>query len=168
LSAWWVKLGIEVEFITPGRPQENGAHEQFHRVYKAEVARHPERTLAAQQRRSQKWLWHYNHQRPHEALGMRTPSELFHNNPRRWPGRVAAWSYPSGWQKRWVRGNGEINWQGIRRYVGEAFVREYVGLKPLRPGKWNVYFGPLLIGQLYKNERGSIRMATYRRARSGL
>lgn len=166
LSAWWVKLGIQVEFITPGCPHENGAHEQFHRVYKAEVARHPEPTLAGQQRRSQRWLWQYNHQRPHEALGMRTPAELFQNNPRRWAGRVPAWTYPSGWQRRWVRGNGEINWQGVRRYVGEAFVMEYVGLKPLRPGKWNVYFGPLLIGQLYESERGSIRIATYRRARA--
>ena len=33
LSAWWVKLGIEVEFITPGRPEENGSHEQFHRIW---------------------------------------------------------------------------------------------------------------------------------------
>jgi transposase InsO family protein len=39
LSAWWVKLGIKVEFIAPGRPDQNGAHEQFHRVYKKEVAR---------------------------------------------------------------------------------------------------------------------------------
>ena len=72
LSAWWVKLGIAVEFITPGRPCENGAHEQFHRVYKAEVAARPARTVGAQQRRSRQWLRHYNHQRPHEALGMKS------------------------------------------------------------------------------------------------
>src|SRR5437868_636005 len=165
LSAWWVKLGIEVEFITPGRPCENGAHEQFHRVYKAEVAKDPARSLAAQQRRSSRWLEHYNHDRPHEALGMQTPSELFENNRRQFPESVPLWKYPSSWQKRWVRGNGEINWQGIRRYIGEAFVRDYVGLKPLGPGKWNVYFGRLLIGQLHESEHGSIRMATYRRPR---
>src|SRR5579871_1282500 len=67
LSAWWVKLGIEVEFITPGRPSENGAHEQFHRVYKAEVAERPARTVRGQQRRSDRWLAHYNEGRPHEA-----------------------------------------------------------------------------------------------------
>jgi hypothetical protein len=164
LSAWWVKLGIDIEFITPGRPCENGAHEQFHRVYKAEVAKNPARSLAAQQRRSSRWLAHYNHDRPHEALGMRTPSELFKDNPRRWSPKVPAWQYPARWQKRWVRGNGEINWLGVRRYVGEAFVRDYVGLKPLRAGVWNVYFGHLLIGQLHESEQGSIRMATYRRA----
>jgi transposase InsO family protein len=88
LSAWWIKLGIEVEFMTPGRPGENGAHEQFHRVYKAEVARHPARTLAAQQRRSTAWLRGYNHGRPHEALGMRTPSERYRTNRRRMPART--------------------------------------------------------------------------------
>jgi putative transposase len=165
LSAWWVKLGIEVQFITPGRPCENGAHEQFHRVYKAEVAKNPARSLAAQQRRSSQWLRHYNHERPHEALGMRTPSELFRKNHRRFPRTVLAWKYPSTWQKHWVRGNGEITWKGVRRFVGEAFVRDYVGLKRLKSGKWNVYFGPLLVGQLYESEHGSIRMATYRRPR---
>jgi len=68
LSAWWVKLGIEVEFITPGRPSENGAHEQFHRVYKAEVAQNPAWRRGEQQRRSNRWLRHYNQERPHEAL----------------------------------------------------------------------------------------------------
>jgi putative transposase len=81
LSAWWIKLGIKVEFITPGRPCENGAHEQFHRVYKAEVAARPERTVQAQQRRSERWRRHYNQQRPHEALGMKRPVELFARNP---------------------------------------------------------------------------------------
>jgi transposase InsO family protein len=66
LSAWWVKLGIVVEFIRPGRPCENGAHEQFHRVYKKEVAVDPLPSVPAQQRRSARWLRDYNWQRPHE------------------------------------------------------------------------------------------------------
>ena len=48
LSAWWVKLGIRVEFITPGRPCHNGAHEQFHRVYPAAVVPHAQRPLNTQ------------------------------------------------------------------------------------------------------------------------
>ena len=165
LSAWWVKLGIGVEFITPGRPCENGAHEQFHRVYKAEVAARPARTVQAQQQRSTLWLRAYNHQRPHEALGMRRPVELFENNPRRLPKRIKAWRYSAGWQRRWVKGNGEISWQGVRRFVGEAFVREYVGLQPKRRGVWQVYFGPMLVGELHEKERGRLRMAKYGPAR---
>ena len=165
LSAWWVKLGIQVEFITPGRPCENGAHEQFHRVYQAEVVSHAHDGLAAQQRRSTQWLWYYNHQRPHEALDMKVPAQLFRKNRRPMPRRLESWKYPAGWQRRWVKGNGEITWRGTRRYVGEAFVKEHVGLRPIRAGKWNVYFGPLLIGQLFDDELGSIRMAQYRRRR---
>ena len=163
LSAWWVKLGIEVEFITPGRPSENGAHEQFHRVYKAEVARRPARTVRGQQRRSDRWLAHYNRERPHEALGMKTPAQLFRSNPRRLTRRLRAWSYPAGWVARWVKGNGEISWRGKRRYIGEAFVGDNVGLKAIRFGVWRVYFGPMLVGELREKESGAIRMARYGR-----
>ena len=163
LSAWWVKQGIEVEFITPGRPGENGAHEQFHRVYKAEVALQPAQTLGAQQRRSDRWLAHYNQERPHEALGMETPARVFKKNRRRWLPKSEPWNYPRGWARCWVKGNGEISWRGRRRYVGEAFVRDYVGLKPSGPGRWRVYFGPLLVGELRAKEVGSIRMAKYAR-----
>jgi putative transposase len=165
LSAWWVKLGIEVQFITPGRPCENGGHEQFHRVYKAEVARHPERTRRAQQRKSTGWLKDYNHRRPHESLGLKTPAEFFAKSPRPMLRRLVAWKYPPGWERLWVKGNGEICVRGVRRFVGEAFVRDYVGLKPIGAGVWEVYFGPMLVGELHENEIGSIRVAKY--ARSG-
>jgi transposase InsO family protein len=165
LSAWWIKLGIEVEFITPGRPGENGAHEQFHQVYQAEVAAQPERTRRAQQVRSTRWLDQYNRFRPHEALGMKRPADLFRRNRRRLPVRLAPWTYPKDWERCWVRGNGEISHCGVRRYVGEAFVRDYVGLKPFARGVWRVYFGPVLIGELRDAESGSLRMARYRRAR---
>jgi putative transposase len=166
LSAWWVKLGIVVDFITPGCPYENGAHEQFHRVYKAEVVAATQVQSGSEQRHTNNWLHHYNYGRPHEAIGMHAPAHLFRRNPRRLPKRIKPWTYPAGWHRRWVRGNGEINWQGTRRYIGEAFVGDYVGLKPSRAKSWRVYFGPVLVGLLRANERGSIRMATYI-ARSG-
>lgn len=68
LSAWWIRLGIRVEFITPGCPGENGSHEQMHRVYKAEVANPAAPTLRAQKRRTTAWVRQYNETRPHEAL----------------------------------------------------------------------------------------------------
>jgi putative transposase len=162
LSAWWVKLGIEVEFTTPGRPCENGAHEQFHRVYKAEVARDPARRRAEQQRRSNRWLRRYNQERPHEALGMDVPAARYRKSRRKLPALIKPWQYPGGWARRWVKGNGEISWQGVRRFVGEAFVRDYVGLKPQRRGVWRVYDGPVLVGELRQNENGHIRPAKYR------
>ena len=162
LSAWWVKLGIAVEHITPGRPSENGAHEQFHRVYKAEVAKIPARRRGEQQRRSNRWLRHYNEERPHEALGMEVPASRYRKSRRRMPQLIKPWTYPKGWVRRWVKGNGEITWRGKRRFVGEAFVRDYVGLKMIRWGVWRVYFGPILVRELHERERGNIRTAKYR------
>lgn len=167
LSAWWLKLGIEVEFITPGRPCENGAHEQFHRVYQAEVAKVPAQRRAQQQRRSNQWLRGYNEERPHEALRMEVPAARYRPSPRPMPVVVKPWAYPAGWIRRWVKGNGEISWQGSRRFVGEAFVRDYVGLMPVRKGVWRVYFGPKLVGELHEKERGNIRTARYRTRRKG-
>ena len=161
LSAWWVKLGIEVDFITPGCPQENGSHEQFHRVYKAEVASQAMAGRNGAQRQTNQWLRHYNQERPHEGIGMRRPVELFGRNTRRLPKAIKPWRYPAQWHRCWVRGNGEINWQGRRRYVGEAFVRDYVGLKRSLGKTWKVYFGPVLIGVLHPEEGGSIRMVKY-------
>lgn len=162
LSAWWIRLGIAVEFLTPGRPCENGAHEQFHRVYKAEVARRPAWNRAAQQRRSTRWRRDYNQERPHEGLAMETPASRYRKNGRRLPRRLLPWDYPAGWERRWVRGNGELNWRGNRRYVGEAFVGAHVGLKPVRRGVWRVHFGPMLVGELHDAERGGLRLARHR------
>jgi len=162
LSAWWIKLGIQVEFITPGRPSENGAHEQFHRVYKAEVAKNPAWRPGEQQRRSNRWLRDYNQERPHESLGMEVPASRYRKSRRRLPKFIEPWTYPKGWVRRWVKGNGEISWKGKHRFVGEAFVRDYVGLKMIRWGVWRVYFGPILVGEMHERERGNIRRAKYR------
>jgi transposase InsO family protein len=165
LSAWWIKLGIQVQFITPARPCENGSHEQFHRVYKAEAACPPAWTPSGQQQRSNRWLRHYNEQRPHEALRMKVPAWFYRKSKRRLPATIKSWKYPAGWVKRWVKGNGEINWRGQRRFVGEAFVNDYIGLKPVGQKRWKVYFGPVVIGELRQSESGAIRAAKYRRAR---
>src|SRR5439155_12712271 len=68
LSAWWLRLGIRVEFIRRAHPQDNGAHEQMHRIYKADLAAPAAATPRAQQWRTTRWVFYYNWQRPHEGL----------------------------------------------------------------------------------------------------
>jgi transposase InsO family protein len=162
LSAWWVRLGIRVEFIEPGHPEQNGAHEQMHRVYKAETLNPAARTLRGQQRRTRQWCREYNFERPHEALGMAVPADHYRKSRRKMPGRLVPWEYPQAWESRLVKGNGVISWKGRSRFVGEAFERQRVGLKRLSQGNWQVYFGPLLAGELTGNEYGGIRAAVYR------
>lgn len=163
LSAWWVRLGIHVEFIEPGHPEQNGAHEQMHRVYKAETLNPPARTLSGQQRRTKQWCREYNWERPHEALGMEVPAQHYRKSRGQMPGRLGPWKYPKGWESRLVKGNGLISWKGRSRFVGEAFERQRVGLKRLAHGNWQVYFGPLLAGELSDEECGGIRAVVYRK-----
>jgi len=161
LSVWWLKLGIRVEFIEPGRPDQNGAHEQAHRVYKDETASPPAPTVQAQRRRSQRWLKIYNHERPHEALGMRVPSDLYRTNRRRLPDKMDAWSYPARWLSRLVKGKGMISLHGRGRYIGEAFEGERVGLKCSEPNVWQVYLGAYLLGELRRDQTIGISARWY-------
>jgi putative transposase len=161
LSAWWTALGIRVEFIAPGHPEQNGGHEQMHRVLKAETTHRASRHLRAQQRRTDRWVRVYNRIRPHEALGQRAPAEVY--GPRPVALRRAVVSYPKSWAVRRVRGNGEIKWQGRERFVGEAFVGYPVGLRPKGRGRWAIYFGSLLIGELWRSDLCGMRPARYAR-----
>lgn len=77
LSAWWIGLGIEVEFTRPGCPQDNGCHERMHRTMKAECCKDPSKNSAAQQLRFRRWMKVFNEERPHESIDMRVPADLW-------------------------------------------------------------------------------------------
>jgi Integrase core domain len=155
LSAWWTALGIRVEFIEPGHPEQNGAHEQMHGVLKSETTQPPSRHPGAQQRRTDRWVKIYNRIRPHAALQQRTPAEVYRPKPTS-PRRIRL-GYPRGWAVRRVRSNGEIRWQGRKRFIGEAFVGYPVGLKHGRQGRARVYFAALMIGELWESDPGAMR-----------
>jgi len=166
LSAWWIKQGIAVAFIRPGHPEDNGGHEQFHRVLKTETARPPARTWRGQQRRTQRWLRQYNEQRPHEALGMKVPAQWYRPRRRVWTERRPPLRYPQAWEARQVKTNGEISWRGTVRFIAESLAGEKVGLQRKRNGRWRVYFGSWLMGELPQHERGGMRPVVYRTKRS--
>jgi putative transposase len=161
LSAWWTALGIQVEFIAPGHPEQNGAHEQMHRVLKAETTQPASRHLRAQQRRTDRWAKVYNTLRPHEALRQRAPAEVYRS--KRCRPRSEALNYPHHWDVRRVRSNGQIRWRGRKRFVGEAFVGYPVGLKPVGKANYAVYFAGQLLGELWESDQGGIRPARYAR-----
>ena len=162
LSAWWVKLDIEVEFGRPGHPEDNAGHEQFHRVMKAETASPPAQTWRGQQRRTEQWVQEYNEARPHEALEMKVPAQSYRPSVRKFPLTEQPLRYPKGWESRQVKSNGEVSWRGRVRFIGEAFARQRVGLKQHKAGIWRVYYVKHLIGELYEKQRGGMRPAIYR------
>jgi len=136
----------------------------MHRVYKAEVASPPAHTPAGQQWRTTHWLNLYNHKRPHEALGMRVPAELYHKSRRRYPTHLRPLKYPRSWPTRQVTQSGYIRWRGRVRVIGRAFGDYRVGFKPLSPDTHEVYFGSHLVGLLVDADPGGMRPAQWAKA----
>jgi transposase InsO family protein len=77
LSLWWIRLGVSIERITPGHPEQNGAHERMHRTLKAETTRPPEANLVRQQARFDCFRHEFNSERPHETLGQKRPVTIY-------------------------------------------------------------------------------------------
>ena len=149
LSIWWMKLGIRAERIEAGHPEQNGRHERMHRTLKQETAMPPERDRRAQQRAFDRFRREYNELRPHEALAMQTPEQLYTPSLREFPARLPEVEYPSGMQVRKVRERGEISWRGHRHvFLTEVLIGERVGLWQLDERYWKVYFLQLPIACL--------------------
>jgi transposase InsO family protein len=147
LSVWWLRLGVNLERIEPGKPQQNGRHERFHRTLKENTTQPPAASLAAQQRRFEKFRDEYNEQRPHEALEQTAPMQHYEPSPREYPGRMPPpRDYPDDWQKRRVYLGGQMKWQGRAVHVTKALEGYYVGLEPVAEGRWAMWFENLELG----------------------
>jgi transposase InsO family protein len=145
LAVWLLKLGIALERITPGRPDQNGRHERMHRTLKQHLE--PiERNLLAQQRALVRFQHHYNEERPHEALGGVPPADRYQPSDRSYPGRVPVPEYDVNMQVRRVRSNGQIKWRGRLIFVSEALIGEPVGLRQLDDYRWQLRFCSLPLG----------------------
>jgi transposase InsO family protein len=163
LSVWWMRLGIAVEFIAPGHPEQNGIHERMHRTLKAEVTRRPSHNLRKQQKRFDEWRRHFNLERPHEALGQQAPALHYQASPRlyRRKGAQSEPAYPSRYALRRVRSNGEIKWRGRKRFLGEAFMGQLVALKQIGTDRHEVYFMDRLLGVLHEADVAGLRPSAY-------
>jgi len=147
LAVWWMKLGIVPERIAPGHPEQNGRHERLHRTLKEETAMPPQANGRAQQRAFDRFRQEYNQERPHEALGQRTPASLYAPSPRAYPERLPEPEYDHDMEVRKVRDRGDISWKGHRHvFVSEALIGEHVGLKPIDERYWRVYLAAFPIG----------------------
>jgi len=154
LSAWWRTLGIRHERIEPGHPQQNGGHERMHRDIEAEIARQPSATLAEEVRRLETWRLEYNLQRPHEALGLKTPATIYRSSRRRL-NTVESYNYPVTFERYRVRNNGCIRLTDQKEvHLSRALAGQEVGLERLSDTGWRVWFCDLLI-KTYTPETGA-------------
>lgn len=161
LSVWWILLGIKLELIAPGHPEQNGSHERMHLTLKQEACRPPSANRRAQQRRFDRWRKEFNEQRPHEALQMKRPDEMYYCSSRAYPKNLIEPSYPHGYQLRRVRSNGQIKWCGRKRFIGEALKGTSVGVKRVDENHSQVYFGSILLGALYDADSRGLQPSVY-------
>ena len=153
LSVWWLRLGIQLERIAPGHPEQNGSHEQFHRVLKAETARPPAPNCAAQQQRFRRFVQEYNDERPHEALRDQPPASCYTASRRALPTRVPPLDYPGHTEKRLVSSNGCISWDGAPLFIATPLAGEYVAFEEVDDGIWTLWFATAALARYDERQR---------------
>jgi transposase InsO family protein len=142
-TAWLMRLGVRVAHGRPYHPQTQGKDERFHRTLKAEVLNGKSfRDLGACQHAFDRWRHIYNHERPHEALALATPSERYRASPRPFPETLPAIEYAPGDTVRKVDVNGHISYKSRCLHVGRAFRDQPIALRSTaEDGVLDVHFG---------------------------
>jgi putative transposase len=144
LSVWWLANGIDLERSRPSCPQDNGGHERMHRDIARELegAEYEERQSAFDT-----WRQEFNDERPHQALGMRVPKEVYERSQRAWAGTPEVIEYPQMATRR-VSSSGLIRHEGNVIFLSQALAGWDVGLRHLGENVFEVYFSQLLLGTL--------------------
>jgi transposase InsO family protein len=154
LSVWWIKLGIVHERIEPGHPEQNGRHERMHRTLKEETMLPPKVTMTEQQRAFDCFRRTFNDERPHEALGMKPPSRCYVTSARPFTDKLTELVYSEDCIVRRLDEKGRLTRRSHHLPLTRLLAHEPVGLRPVEDGLWDVFFGPVLLGQLDERRRG--------------
>jgi putative transposase len=147
LNVWWLQLGVTHQRITPGRPQENGAHERLHKTLKAHATRPPAAHLNTQQRAFNAFRETYNELRPHEALDDETPASRWAPSPRPYPECIAPPTYPGHCEVRRVSSARTFRLHSGQHFLSQALNNEYIGLEEIEDGLRNILYYETLLGR---------------------
>jgi transposase InsO family protein len=156
LNVWWLKLGIRLERIEPGKPQQNGRQERVHLTLE-EVVGTPAANLRAQQKALDLWRQTYNEVRPHEALSMNCPVDVYRRSRRRYPCKFIEAMSPELEENFILDKQGRLRWRGRWIHISFALRAEIVQvLWQDDLTHFDVYFGPILLGTFDQDhlERG--------------
>lgn len=146
LAVHWLKLGIALERIQPGHPEQNGRHERMHATLRRETLDPASATPAEQQARFDAWRREFNADRPHEALGLTPPDAHYEPSPRPFTGQPQEPEYPDEAALRKVRSSGTIKWGGKEIYVSQSLTGETVAVIETDAGDWRVRFATVDLG----------------------
>ena len=162
LSAWFMELGIKPVFSDPSHPEQNGRHERMHKELKGESTRPPGYSLQPQQTKLNHFVREYNELRPHEALGMRTPSSVHKRSEREYPEKVEAWYYPKEYEVKYVTHNGAIRLElNDWLFITTAFAGKNLGFEEIGNGIYRMYFRDFFLGYADMRNRKVYDIMTY-------
>lgn len=139
LAVWWLRLGIRIERIAPGHPQQNGRHERMHRTLKAETTKPAAANLLQQQARFDDFITRYNHERPHQALDMQVPATRYRRSSQPYRG-LEDLTYPFHDATVMVTQCGRICWKGHKINLSHVFAGQSVGVTQVGDRLWLVTF----------------------------
>jgi transposase InsO family protein len=159
LSAWWLTLGIHLDRIRPGRPCENGGHERMHRDIAMELEIAAQDDIVRQQAELDQWRKIFNEERPHEALGLKTPSEVYVKSSRIYDPSKLELVYPKNCIVRKVSEKGSLKLANRRIQISVALSGYDVGLEPLGHDRYALWFSRLCLGEL---DLGSVAFQAYK------
>lgn len=139
LSVWWLRLGITIERIKPGHPEQNGRHERMHLTLKKEATKPPGDNLLQQQETFDRFIDEFNTERPHQALEMKCPGEVYRPSPRPYRG-LGEVTYPFHDRTITVTNCGRICIRNKKVNLSQVFAGQDVGVKEVENGIWLVTF----------------------------
>jgi putative transposase len=139
LAVWWLRLGIRIERIQPGHPQQNGRHERMHRTLKTEATKPAAANVLQQQARFDTFVARYNQERPHQALGMKVPADLYTRSARVYRGLEDV-TYPFHDATVTVTHCGRICFHGRKINLSHVFAGQNVGVTQVGDHVWLVTF----------------------------
>jgi len=141
LSAWWLRLGIKHQRTEPAHPEQNGCHERMHRTLKAETTRPAGKNSLQQQERFDAFRREFNEDRPHEALDMQRPAQVYKPSERPLPAPLPELTYPLHDDVLEVSRGGHIRLpRGRHCFLSYALAGQPVGLREQPDGRWLVTF----------------------------
>jgi hypothetical protein len=144
-----MRLGIQIERIEPGQPQQNARHERMHRTLKEEILPGSAKNLLAQQEQLDRFREDFNERRPHEALKMKCPADLYKPSLKRYPDNLPEPVYSHHDLVRVVHANGSVHFRQQKTFfISLALVDQPIGFEEEQDGIWRISFMDLDLGFL--------------------
>ena len=157
LSVWWLRLGVGIERIKPGKPQQNGRHERMHLTLKKEATKPPAKNFLQQQGKFDDFIQEFNHERPHQALNMKYPGELYSPSPRPYAG-LSDVEYPFHDRTITVTQCGRICVGRRKINLSTVFAGQDIGILEVSEKIWLVSFMQYDLG-FFDHETGRVECA---------